>query len=89
MLRVSFSTCRGAFARKMFEPGEPYPCWSVLGAETNVWWSDALTAYVSYYHNLLHKRRSVQEAVTAMNQAAGLKGVFQCCVAGRPPIFFS
>jgi hypothetical protein len=69
----------------MFDVGKLYPCWAIVKFEHVVSWPDALAAYISFYHVFLHKNRSADEAVTAMNQAAGFTDVFQRHLAGAGP----
>jgi hypothetical protein len=78
---VLFSSCCGAFARRMFAFGEPFPCFGIVGPVRDVTWSEAVTGYVSFYHSLLPEGR-FPDAVAAMNRATGLDGVFQHYPAG-------
>lgn len=88
---VTFSTCNGAYAKKMFKikspedwvkkmfnGKEPRPCIGVVGPNETVEWSDSLTAFITFYHLNLIKSIPAQDAVKIMNKAAGLNGVFEC-----------
>jgi hypothetical protein len=74
---VTMSACRGINARKMFERGKPYPCIAVIGSPCDLDWSDALTAYIVFYHLVVFKDRSPQESVDVMNAAIGIPDAFQ------------
>ena len=69
---LCLSTCKGAHARRMFDAGAPYPCLGLVGSEDDVEWPDALTAFITFYHQLFYKDVLVPEAVASMNQAAGV-----------------
>jgi hypothetical protein len=75
---VTFSTCHGHFAHKMFGMGTPYPCVAVVGPKEQVTPADTLTAFVVFYHQWLHKKkhRSLKSVVRAMNVGAGLRDVY-------------
>ena len=88
---TTFSTCNGAFARRMFlgEPPQefsnkmfggppPKPCIGIVGPTAKVSWSDSLTGFVTFYHLNLTKHVPAQQAVKVMNDAAGLRDIFKC-----------
>lgn len=74
---LTLSTCYGAQAKQMFAFGNPKPCFVIVGPDATVSWPDALTAFVVFYHLHISKDVLGVEAVTMMNKAAGLDGVFK------------
>jgi hypothetical protein len=44
----------------------------LVGPNVNVTWTDSLTAYIAFYHQLHNKRSGIPNAISAMNVAAGL-----------------
>lgn len=74
---LSFSSCKGAYARKLLDTGIPAPCCALVGPTNDFDWADGLTAYISYFHLMLRKGFGISESVRNMNLAAGLSGVFQ------------
>jgi hypothetical protein len=76
LVEVTLSTCMGAYARKMFDYGSPYPCVGIVGPERKVDWEDSLTAFVAFFHLFNRKRIGLREAVAAMNRASGVTDVF-------------
>lgn len=74
---VVFSACEGLNARKMFGLGQPYPCVAIIGPTVPVLWSDALTAFVTFYHLTITKGLRSFDVLSAMNASAGLDNVFQ------------
>jgi hypothetical protein len=78
-LQVCFSTCMGASAEEMFACGKPYPCFAIVGPTQSVEWSDSLTAFITFYHQLMNKPdASAVQATRIMNEAAGLCDIFVC-----------
>ncbi len=78
LFSVTLSACKGANARKMFSMSGTQPCTAIVGPTHDVSWSDSLTAFVTFYHQMIQKDRSATDAVPIMNAAAGLIDVFQC-----------
>jgi hypothetical protein len=74
---IAFSSCMGSYARRIFSPKPPQPCFAIVGPDQPVEWADALTAFITYYHLLLSKKTGMPEAVRVMNEAAGLPDVFK------------
>ena len=71
MIQLSFSTCRGGYANRLFSFGPPYPCISVVGPEKEVSWPDSLTAFIVFFHLMFHKHSGARDAVASMNRACG------------------
>jgi hypothetical protein len=78
LLSVTFSVCEGATASRMFRGPLPQPCVAVVGPTHSVSWPDSLVAFITFFHQMIVKDKSAQEAVMIMNQAAGFTDVFQC-----------
>jgi hypothetical protein len=73
LVKLCMSSCQGANARKMFDLGPPYPCAGIVGPNEPVAWSDALVAFVTYYHQSIVKDARAVDAVPIMNRAAGIE----------------
>jgi hypothetical protein len=78
LFTVTLSACKGANARKMLSMPAPQPCFAVVGPTHDVSWTDSLTAFITFFHQMIDKDKNAHEAVLAMNQAAGLTDAFQC-----------
>jgi len=77
LFSVTFSTCKGSNARKMFSSKGTQPCVAVVGPSHDVSWADSLTAFVTFFHQMIEKNKNAEDAVRIMNDAAGLTNVFQ------------
>jgi hypothetical protein len=68
---LNFSVCQGYEAIEMSEYSEASPFTTLLGPTRDVEWSDALVAFVTYYHLTIHKDYGFRDAVRVMNYASG------------------
>jgi hypothetical protein len=62
---------------RCFAMDSPWPVFAVVGSEQNIPWSDALTAWVTFYHLFITKGVQVDVAIERMNLAAGEDNLFQ------------
>lgn len=80
-LHFHFSVCKGFFAKKIKEFAKYSPYITLVGPITNVNWSDSLIAFMTFYHNTIHKPIGPRLASEKMNLAANLNNVFQVDLA--------
>lgn len=78
---LCFSTCKGFNAFKVWNKTNicPYQC--VVGPNTDIDWSDSLTAFITFYHLTNLKQKSFEEAIKQMNLSAGLIDDFKYFVS--------
>ena|SRR5882724_6641987 len=77
MVSLALSCCRGLYAREMLSDDKPWPVFAIIGSEQDIPWSDALTAWITFYHLLITKGLNVDDAIERMNLAAGTEQLFQ------------
>lgn len=77
MQTVCFSSCNGLFGAKMAEKRKPAPYFSIVGSRKSISWQDALTAFVTFYHNASKEHVLLGESVLRMNVAIGEDGLFE------------
>ena len=68
---ICFSVCEGLNGAKMTVGRPICPFYGLIGPPHPVYWSDSLTAFVAFYHNVCHKGSLIVEGVTRMNAAIG------------------
>jgi hypothetical protein len=73
---LCMSACSGLAAQKMAE-NEECPFMSLVAPSREVLWSDCLTSFLVFYNLFLIKNAALDEAVSAMNVAAGIEDLFQ------------
>ena len=78
---LCFSSCRGFNGFKIWDKENICPFQSLVGPTVDLTWSDALTAFITFYHLVNVKERSFSEAVVQMNLSAGLSEEFQLYVS--------
>jgi hypothetical protein len=79
-LRISkivlcMSVCEGLSIKKI-SILRPKPFQAVVGNSFPVYWSDALTAFIVFYHNAIIKKVSTRESVKRMNMGSGIENDF-------------
>lgn len=74
---ITMSSCSGLHGRKMMTNPKACPFIALVGSEHAVSWTDSLTAFITFYHHVIHKERCLQPAVKAMNDAAMRRGAFK------------
>jgi hypothetical protein len=77
LVALCMSSCCGLHGRKMAVDPKACPFVFLVGPHKPVSWNDSLTAYITFYHQLINKRRTLGRAVMGMNQAAMLQDAFQ------------
>jgi hypothetical protein len=77
LIAVCMSSCSGLHGRKMASDSNVCPFICLIGSETEVHWTDSLTAFITFYHHLLHKGRTLARSVKSMNDAAMVRDVFR------------
>lgn len=71
LAHITMSSCKGIYGAQMiFHPQSPAV--SLIGAEEDLSWSDALTAWIVFYHLILVKDYHPGSALPIVNQAAGV-----------------
>lgn len=68
---LTLSCCKGSHAKVMLPEDKPWPVLSLVATDTNIAWSDALTAWIVYYHLLVLRERKAEDALRVMNLASG------------------
>jgi hypothetical protein len=81
-LLLCLSACHGLRALKMVKLGHSLPFGLLVGPTSEVYWTDAMVAFLSFYHLVILKGRLPEAAVYAMNTAAGLPDRFFVAVDG-------
>jgi hypothetical protein len=76
-LNICFSVCKGFYGTEIQGDLKENKYTSLIGPVEAVDWSDSLIAYMTLYHNIIHKRIGALKAVEKMNLAAGLDNIFQ------------
>jgi hypothetical protein len=66
----------------MVTAGKPLPFRVLDGPTREVFWTDALIAFLTFYHRVVFKKTPPHEAVAVMNHAAGLPESFFVAVDG-------
>ena len=89
MVNLCLSTCRGLYARRMFDEGPPYPCFGIIGSHSDIWSNDALEAFVRYYfgaraQRLAGSRRSPPHERARWEGAFRLRDRAQCRAVAEP-----
>lgn len=69
---ISLSACSGFALADHLPPDVPTPFVWFLGFPSPIAWSDALVAFVSYYHLVVRKGFKGGEALKTANEAAGV-----------------
>lgn len=69
-LILCLSACRGIHAKKMIRDEEPWPFYVLVGSDVDVSWSDALTAWITFYHLSVTKFADPSVALERMNLVA-------------------
>ena len=80
-MHVCMSSCCGLYGRKMASP-EACPFICLIGCKESVDWTDALTAYITFYHQVINKERIIPRAVTSINEASLQRDVFELVMCG-------
>ncbi|WP_276503423.1 hypothetical protein [Terrimonas pollutisoli] len=80
-LHLHFSVCKGFYGKKVKEFAKHSPYISLVGPIVEVNWSDSLLAFMTFYHNTIHKPIGPRTAAQKMNLAANLDNVFQVDLA--------
>lgn len=73
---LCLSACDGIHAAKMYDFGEPYPCMAIVAPRTPIGWKSARDAFVTFYDMMITKYFTTDEALPAMNAAAGTPRIF-------------
>lgn len=73
---ITMSACSGLFAKAM-ATDKFCPFAFLVGSSKPVTWSDSLTAFITFYHHIAHKGRTLRPSVKAMNGAAMLRDAFE------------
>lgn len=81
-LLLCLSACHGLHALKMVKAKKSLPFRVLVGPTREVFWTDALIAFLTFYHRVVFKNTPPHEAVAVMNLAAGLPEQFFVAVDG-------
>lgn len=71
-LILGMSACKGFHALKISSDNGAVPFGYVVGPTDDIGWQDSLIGFLVFYHQLIHKGRSPEDAERAMGPAAGL-----------------
>lgn len=80
---LSLATCSGLFGSQAAQPQARAPFDFVIGPQETVSRQDSLTAWITFYHLLLHKDRQLRWCIEMMNSAAGLKPMTFAMISGK------
>jgi hypothetical protein len=80
-IHLHFSTCKGYYGKKIKDYSEHSPYISLVGPIEKVGWSDSLLAFITFYHNTIHKPIGPELAAKKMNDASNLINVFKVDLA--------
>jgi hypothetical protein len=78
---LCFSSCKGFNATKIYNNINPCPFQCVVGPKEDVLWSDALTAFITFYHLVNYKAFDFVSGTAQMNSSAGVDNVFEIFVS--------
>tara|TARA_R110001592_G_C12867817_1_gene723458 strand:+ start:71 stop:718 length:648 start_codon:yes stop_codon:yes gene_type:complete len=76
-LNICFSVCKGFYGHKIQGKLKENKYTSLIGPIDAVDWSDSLIAFMTFYHNIIHKKNKARQSVEKMNLAAGLNNIFK------------
>jgi hypothetical protein len=77
ILHLCFSVCNGFHAAEIQGDIKENKYTFIIGPVEEVDWSDSLLAFMTFYHQIIHKDTKAITAVKNMNTAARLENIFQ------------
>lgn len=80
-MTLCMSSCCGLYARAMADDKYAVPFHALVGCKSNIEWTDSITAYNTFYHQVITKERSVPRAINAINEASLSKEIFELVTA--------
>lgn len=76
-LHFCFSTCKGAYGHLLQGESEGNKFSTMVGPKDSIEWIDSLLAFMSFYHQIIYKKNTAENAVSIMNTITGLNDMFQ------------
>lgn len=76
-LLLCMSSCRGLHAKAMASSPQECPFMCLIGCKENVQWTDAVTAFNTFYHQAITKERTIPNIIQSINDASLSPEVFE------------
>ena len=84
LAHITMSSCKGIYGAEMLMQGQS-PAISLIGSNENLQWSDALTAWIVFYHLVLLKDAQPPAVIDIVNAAAGTNSIQFWMARGKGP----
>ncbi|MCE9551902.1 MAG: hypothetical protein K8T91_00790 [Planctomycetes bacterium] len=80
-MTLCMSSCCGLYGRAMANDTSAVPFLGLVGCNSTITWTESITAYNTFYHQVITKGRTIPYAVRSINDASLSREVFELVTA--------